>query len=57
MSDIDKKRFHEMAEKNKKRFDTEMQNYTPPKEENKGRDKTQTHQGSQASQEIAVSSV
>ncbi|XP_024893529.1 high mobility group protein DSP1-like [Temnothorax curvispinosus] len=43
MSDIEKKRFHEMAEKDKKRYDTEMQNYTPPKGENKGRGKKRKH--------------
>lgn len=43
MSDIEKKRFHEMAEKDKKRYDAEMQNYTPPKGENKGRGKKRKH--------------
>lgn len=33
MSDKEKKRFHEMAEGDKKRYDSEMQNYTPPKGE------------------------
>lgn len=33
MSDKEKKRFHEMAETDKKRYDTEMQSYTPPKGE------------------------
>nr|CAI5825082.1 unnamed protein product [Callosobruchus analis] len=33
MSDKEKKRFHEMAETDKKRYDAEMQNYTPPKGE------------------------
>ncbi|KAL1506021.1 hypothetical protein ABEB36_005458 [Hypothenemus hampei] len=33
MSDKEKKRFHEMAEKDKMRYDIEMQNYTPPKGE------------------------
>lgn len=33
MLDKEKKRFHEMAEKDKKRYDAEMQNYTPPKGE------------------------
>lgn len=43
MSDKEKKRFHEMAEKDKKRYDAEMQNYTPPKGENKGRGKKRKH--------------
>ncbi|CAH1159793.1 unnamed protein product [Phaedon cochleariae] len=33
MLDKEKKRFHEMAEGDKKRFDTEMLSYTPPKGE------------------------
>lgn len=33
MLDKEKKRFHEMAERDKKRYDSEMQNYTPPKGE------------------------
>lgn len=33
MLDKEKKRFHEMAETDKKRYDTEMQSYTPPKGE------------------------
>lgn len=33
MSDKEKKRFHEMADKDKKRYDTEMQDYVPPKGE------------------------
>ncbi|XP_014211147.1 high mobility group protein DSP1 [Copidosoma floridanum] len=33
MNDKEKKRFHEMAEKDKKRYDTEMQSYIPPKGE------------------------
>lgn len=33
MSDKEKKRFHEMADKDKKRYDSEMQNYVPPKGE------------------------
>lgn len=33
MLDKEKKRFHEMAEKDKKRYDAEMLNYTPPKGE------------------------
>lgn len=56
MSDIEKKRFHEVAEKDEKRYDTEMQNYTPLKGENEGQE-TQTHQGLHGSQEIAVSPV
>lgn len=31
MVDKEKKRFHEMAEKDKQRYETEMQNYVPPK--------------------------
>lgn len=31
MLDKEKKRFHEMAEKDKARYDSEMQNYVPPK--------------------------
>lgn len=31
MLDKEKKRFHEMAEKDKARYDLEMQNYVPPK--------------------------
>lgn len=31
MLDKEKKRFHEMAEKDKKRYDLEMSTYTPPK--------------------------
>lgn len=31
MLDKEKKRFHEMAEKDKARYDSEMLNYTPPK--------------------------
>lgn len=33
MLDKEKKRFHEMAESDKKRYDDEMKNYTPPKGE------------------------
>ncbi|TGZ38345.1 High mobility group protein DSP1 [Temnothorax longispinosus] len=44
MSDIEKKRFHEMAEKDKKRYDTEMQNYTPPKGKNKDIEKKRFHE-------------
>ena len=33
MSDKEKKRFHDMAEGDKKRYDAEMQNYVPPKGE------------------------
>lgn len=43
MSDKEKKRFYEMAEKDKKRYDAEMQNYIPPKGENKGRGKKRKH--------------
>lgn len=31
MLDKEKKRFHEMAEKDKARYDLEMQSYVPPK--------------------------
>lgn len=31
MLDKEKKRFHEMAEKDKKRYDLEMSSYVPPK--------------------------
>uniref|UniRef100_A0A1B0ASY1 HMG box domain-containing protein n=1 Tax=Glossina palpalis gambiensis TaxID=67801 RepID=A0A1B0ASY1_9MUSC len=31
MVDKEKKRFHEMAEKDKARYEMEMQNYVPPK--------------------------
>lgn len=31
MVDKEKKRFHEMAEKDKQRYEQEMQNYVPPK--------------------------
>jgi len=31
MVDKEKKRFHEMAEKDKQRYEAEMQNYVPPK--------------------------
>jgi high mobility group protein B1 len=42
MLDKEKKRFHEMAEKDKARYDTEMQNYTPPKgEKQKGKKRKQ----------------
>lgn len=44
MSDKEKKRFHEMAEKDKKRYDTEMQSYIPPKGEKvTGRGKKRKH--------------
>lgn len=33
MLDKEKKRFHELAEQDKKRYNAEMQNYTPPKGE------------------------
>lgn len=36
MSDKEKKRFHELAEKDKKRYETEMKDYTPSENE-KGR--------------------
>lgn len=33
MNEKEKKRFHEMADKDKMRYDTEMQSYIPPKGE------------------------
>lgn len=39
MIDKERKRFHEMAEKDKQRYDLEMQNYVPPKGEKVGRGK------------------
>jgi high mobility group protein B1 len=42
MLDKEKKRFHEMAEKDKKRYDSEMEGYTPPKGE-KARGKKRKH--------------
>nr|CAD7448945.1 unnamed protein product [Timema bartmani] len=42
MLDKEKKRFHEMAEKDKKRYDTEMEGYIPPKGE-KARGKKRKH--------------
>lgn len=33
MNEKEKKRFHEMADKDKQRYDTEMQSYIPPKGE------------------------
>lgn len=39
MLDKEKKRFHEMAEKDKARYDSEMQNYVPPKGVQMGRGK------------------
>lgn len=33
MNEKEKKRFHEMADKDKLRYDTEMQSYIPPKGE------------------------
>jgi high mobility group protein B1 len=32
MTEKEKKRFHEMAEQDKMRYDIEMQNYVPPKD-------------------------
>lgn len=43
MSDKEKKRFHEMAEKDKKRYDSEMSTYIPPKGEKVGRGKKRKH--------------
>lgn len=43
MSDKEKKRFHEMAEKDKMRYDTEMQSYIPPKGEKVGKGKKRKH--------------
>lgn len=37
MLDKEKQRFHEMAERDKKRYDLEMQSYVPPKGEKVGR--------------------
>lgn len=37
MSDKEKKRFHEMAENDKKRYELEMRDYSPPKEEERGK--------------------
>jgi len=37
MLDKEKKRFHEMAEKDKSRYDTEMQDYVPPAGEKRGK--------------------
>ena len=42
MLDKEKKRFHEMAEKDKKRYELEMKDYKPPKGE-KGRGKKRKH--------------
>ncbi|KAJ8867109.1 hypothetical protein PR048_032972 [Dryococelus australis] len=42
MLDKEKKRFHEMAEKDKKRYDTEMEGYVPPKGE-KARGRKRKH--------------
>lgn len=39
MVDKEKKRFHEMAEKDKQRYELEMQNYVPPKGTIMGRGK------------------
>jgi len=39
MSEKEKKRFQEMADKDKQRYETEMQDYVPPKGETKGRGK------------------
>lgn len=37
MLDKEKRRFHEMAEKDKVRYDSEMQNYVPSKAEKRGK--------------------
>lgn len=37
MSDKEKKRFHEMAENDKKRYELEMRDYNPPKGEKRGK--------------------
>ena len=39
MSDKEKKRFHEMADKDKKRYETEMKGYTPSESEKNKRGK------------------
>lgn len=41
MLDKEKKRFHEMAEKDKKRYDTEMQDYVPPVGDKRGKKRKQ----------------
>lgn len=43
MLDKEKKRFHEMAEKDKQRYDLEMSNYVPPKGVIMGRGKKRKH--------------
>lgn len=43
MLDKEKKRFHEMAEKDKARYDLEMSNYVPPKGVIVGRGKKRKH--------------
>lgn len=43
MLDKEKKRFHEMAEKDKQRYDLEMSNYVPPKGVVVGRGKKRKH--------------
>ncbi|CRK95524.1 CLUMA_CG008993, isoform A [Clunio marinus] len=43
MLDKEKKRFHEMAEKDKQRYDMEMSNYVPPKGVVVGRGKKRKH--------------
>jgi len=42
MNDKEKKRFHEMADKDKKRFDNEMKDYVPAKGEKRGRKRKST---------------
>jgi high mobility group protein B1 len=43
MSDNEKKRFQEMADVDKKRYELEMQSYVPPKGEKVGRGKKRRH--------------
>jgi len=42
MSDKEKQRFHQLAEKDKKRYDGEMSNYKPPKGEKGGKKRKRT---------------
>jgi len=42
MSDKEKQRFHQLAEKDKKRYDGEMANYKPPKGEKGGKKRKRT---------------
>jgi len=43
MSEKEKKRFQDMAERDKKRYELEMQDYVPPKGEKGGRGKKRRH--------------